>query len=131
MSLVIQGVAVTDPLHGVVARKFQGLLGRLRIRATACDVTFSDVNGPKGGIDVRCAVTVEVPRRPARHASALGADPRMAFDGAMDALEHELLKDRDRRRDLARRPKKYFVADQAARVEGEAALPPVRRRRRA
>ena len=131
MSLVIQGVAATDPFREVVARKVHGLLGRLRIRATASDVTFSDVNGPKGGLDVRCGVRVEVPRRPARHASALGTDLRVAFDGAIDALEHELLRDRDRRRDLARRPKKYFIADQGARIEGEAALPPVRRRRRA
>ena len=42
----------------------------------------------------------------------------------------ELLRDRGKRRDLARRPKKYYVADQGLRPGGEAALPAVRRRRR-
>ena len=131
MSLVIQGLAATDPLRDLIVRKLRGLLGRARIRATASDVTFSDVNGPRGGVDSNCAITVEVPRRPTCHASAVAADRRVALDGALDALEHELLRDRDRRRDLARRPKKYFVADLATRINGEAALPPVRRRRRA
>jgi hypothetical protein len=100
------------------------------MRATAVGVTFTDINGPKGGVDIRCAVTVEAPGRPARHASALAADARLALDGALEALERELAKDRGKGRALARRPKKYFVAGEALRPDGVAELPPVRRRRR-
>jgi ribosome-associated translation inhibitor RaiA len=130
MSLVIQGITNTDPIRDFTERKLSSLLSRARVRATAIDVTFTDVNGPKGGVDIRCAVTIEVPRRPAQHASALATDARLALDGALDALERELVRDRERRRALARRPKKYFVADLATRPDGEAALPAVRRRRR-
>jgi ribosome-associated translation inhibitor RaiA len=130
MSLVIQGITNTDPIRDFTERKLSSLLSRARVRATAIDVTFTDVNGPKGGVDIRCAVTIEVPRRPAQHASALATDARLALDGALEALERELLRDRERRRTLARRPKKYFVADQATRPDGEAALPAVRHRRR-
>jgi ribosome-associated translation inhibitor RaiA len=130
MSLVIQGITNTDPIRDFTERKLSSLLSRARVRATAIDVTFTDVNGPKGGVDIRCAVTIEVPRRPAQHASALATDARLALDGALEALERELLRDRERRRALARRPKKYFVADLATRPDGEAALPAVRRRRR-
>ena len=130
MSLVIQGITNTDPIRDFTERKLSSLLSRARVRATAIDVTFTDVNGPKGGVDIRAAVTIEVPRRPAQHASALATDARLALDGALEALERELLRDRERRRALARRPKKYFVADLATRPDGEAALPAVRRRRR-
>jgi ribosome-associated translation inhibitor RaiA len=130
MSLVIQGVAAADPFRTVIDKKLGTVLGRAHARATASVVTFTDVNGSKGGVDTRCAVTVETPGRPAHHASALGADMRLALDAALEALQHELLRDRGRRRTLARRPKKYFVAEQANQPDGEAALPPVRRRRR-
>jgi ribosome-associated translation inhibitor RaiA len=130
MSLMIQGVAAADPFRTFIDRKLGAVLGRAHARATASVVTFTDVNGPRGGVDTRCAVTVETPGRPAHHASALGADMRLALDAALAALQHELLRDRDRRRTLARRPKKYFVAEQGNQPEGEAALPPVRHRRR-
>jgi ribosome-associated translation inhibitor RaiA len=130
MRTVIQGIAAADPLQNVIARKLDAVLRRSRVRATASVVSFSDVNGPKGGVDIQCAVTIEAPRRPAQHASALAADARLALDGALEALERELRRDRGKRRDLARRPKKYFVADLGTRPDGEAALPPVRRRRR-
>jgi ribosome-associated translation inhibitor RaiA len=131
MSTVIQGVTNSDPLRDIAEQKLNAVLRRGRIRATASVVTFTDINGPKGGEDIRCAVTVEAPGRPAQHASALAADARLALDGALQALERELLRDRGKRRDLARRPKKYFVADLGTRPEGEAALPAVRRRRSA
>jgi len=130
MSTVIQGIAASDPLHDVADRKLEAALRRGRVRATSSVVTFTDINGPKGGVDIRCAVTVEAPGRPARHASALAADARLALDGALEALERELAKDQDKRRTLSRRPKKYFVAGEALRADGEATLPPVRRRRR-
>jgi ribosome-associated translation inhibitor RaiA len=79
---------------------------------------------------VRCAATVELPRRPTAHANGIGDTPRLAFDHALAALEHELAREREMRRDAARRPKKYFVADQGTLPDGEAGLPPVRRRRR-
>jgi hypothetical protein len=130
MSTRIHGLQSRDPLRRLVEQKLDSVLRRSHVRPTSCVVHFTDVNGPKGGLDIRCGVTVETPRRPAWHASALAASSRLALEVALLALEHELRRDRGRRRDLARRPKKYFVADVGIRSEGEAALPPVRRRRR-
>jgi ribosome-associated translation inhibitor RaiA len=89
MSLMIQGVAAADPFRTFIDRKLGAVLGRAHARATASVVTFTDVNGPRGGVDTRCAVTVETPGRPAHHASALGADMRLALDAALAALQHE------------------------------------------
>jgi ribosome-associated translation inhibitor RaiA len=130
MSLVMNGVALDDPLRILIEEKLGAMMRGGRLRPTAMRVAFTDDNGPKGGVDIRCAVTIEIPRRPATHASATAENARLALDGALAALEREIRRERDRRRDLARRPKKYFVANEGLRVDGEAALPPLRRRRR-
>ena len=130
MTLVMEGIALGDPLRPLIRRRMTALTGRGRLRPTAARVAFSDENGPKGGIAIRCALTVDLPRRPATHAGGLGTTPRLALDAACAALEHELSRERRRRRDVARRPKKYFVAEQGHLVDREAALPPVSRRRR-
>jgi len=130
MTLVMEGIALDDPLRPFIQDKMTAVTSRGRLRPTGARVAFTDENGPKGGIGMRCALTVDLPRRPAKHASGLGETPRLAFDAAFTALEQELTRERQRRRDVARRPKKYYVAGQGNLPDGEAALPPVRRRRR-
>jgi ribosome-associated translation inhibitor RaiA len=130
MTLVMEGIALDDPLRPYIRDKMTAATSRGRLRPTAARVGFTDENGPKGGVGIRCALTVDVPRRPALHANGLGETARLAFDGAFAALEHELARERQQRRDRARRPKKYFAAAQGHLPEGEAGLPPVRKRRR-
>jgi hypothetical protein len=112
MTLVMEGIALDDPLRPFILEKMIAVTSRGRLKPTAARVGFTDENGPKGGVGIRCALTVEIPRRPAKHASGLGETPRLAFDAAYTALEHELSRERQRRRDVARRPKKYFAASQ-------------------
>jgi putative sigma-54 modulation protein len=130
MTLVMESLALDDPLRPLIEDRMAALLRRGRLRPTVARVAFSDENGPKGGVDIRCVVTLEVPRRPSLNASAIGETARLAFDTTIEALERGVRRDRQRRRDAARRPKKYFIAHRGLTVEGEAALPPARRRRR-
>jgi ribosome-associated translation inhibitor RaiA len=130
MGLVIEGLSLDDPLRAHVEDRVSTATRRLGRGPTAVRVGFTDENGPKGGADIRCAVTVDLPRRPPLHAGAVAVNPRLAFDLALEALEREVQRERGRRRDAARRPKKYFVARQALLPEGEASLRPTRRRRR-
>jgi ribosome-associated translation inhibitor RaiA len=129
MTLIMEGLALDDPLRTVIETKLGDVFRRGRGRPTSGRVAFTDENGPKGGADIRCAVTVEVPGRPTIHASALAENPRLALDGALAALEREVTRAQQRRRDAARRPKKYFVAHQGLLPDGEPAMPPARRRR--
>ncbi|HET7340118.1 MAG TPA: HPF/RaiA family ribosome-associated protein [Methylomirabilota bacterium] len=129
MSLLMEGIPLEDPLRAHVEDKVTAVTTRGRLRPTAVRVGFTDENGPRGG-GLRCAITVELPRRPVAHANGQGDSARLAFDAALGALEHELGRARERRRDVARRPKKYYIAHQGLTVDGEAALPPARRRRR-
>jgi len=130
MTLVMEGIALDDSLRPFILEKMTAATTRGRLRPTAARVGFTDENGPKGGVGTRCALTVEIPRRPPAHANGLGETPRLAFDAAYAALEHELTRERQRRRDASRRPKKYFAAGLGHLPDGEAGLPPVRHRRR-
>jgi ribosome-associated translation inhibitor RaiA len=76
-------------------------------------INFTDENGPKGGVGVRCAITVPVPRRAPVHVEHVAEMHGTAFDGALDTLEHRLAQGRRREREAGRRPKKYYVAKRA------------------
>jgi ribosome-associated translation inhibitor RaiA len=130
MTVLLEGIGIDDPVRALIDEKIAALIARGRRRPIQVRVAFTDENGPKGGVDTTCAITVEIPRRPVLHASAVADSPRPAFDAALEAVERELARERGKQRDQARRPKKYYVAHQGLQPEGEAALPPPRRRRR-
>jgi ribosome hibernation promoting factor len=112
MAIDISGVPIDTALRARVTRQLTRMLARVPGEPVATQVTFVDVNGPKGGRDLRCAITVRMPRRRAAHAEHVDETERQAFDGAFEALERRLLDTLERGRDLRRRPKKYFVAKQ-------------------
>lgn len=96
------------PREHVIARLAQALR-RLPVRATA-RVTFTDVNGPKGGPDVRCTVLVRLPGQPPVSVARAGTTPRLAFDTSYDRAIRQLERGRARWQDSRRHPKKYYVA---------------------
>lgn len=109
MATLIEGLKHSG-LRPVIDRKLRALQARLPRPPVKMRVGFTDQNGPKGGIGSRCAVTVEWPRRPRLHAEGVAPTQRHALDAAFEALERVLLREIDRQRERARRPKKYFVA---------------------
>jgi len=110
MTVEIRGIARDPALRARVARRLRGALARLHVRPAEGRVTFCDQDGPKGGIAIRCALTVRLPSRPALRVECTAETPRLAFDGAFPALERRLARYRVRARDLSRRPKKHYLA---------------------
>jgi hypothetical protein len=110
MRLDIRGIGGDRPLQRHVAAELQTLVARLGLQPLETQAAFTDENGPKGGVGIRCGLTVKLPRRPMIHAEHVAETARLAYDGAAAALERSLARDRDRARELRRRPKKYFVA---------------------
>jgi ribosome-associated translation inhibitor RaiA len=106
----VHGLASAHPTARRAADRLLDLLRQHAVRATSTGLRFTDVNGPKGGQDVRCNVTVKVARRPATSVTAVGASPRLAVDAALEKLERRLARLRESTRDSRRHPKKYFVA---------------------
>jgi ribosome-associated translation inhibitor RaiA len=109
MAILIEGVQ-DRALRRLIERKLEALRARLPRPPVNVRVGFTDENGPKGGIDTRCAITVERPRRPPVHAEDVAPTPRQALEAAFEAVERRLLKDLGRQRERRRRPKKYFLA---------------------
>ena len=93
-----------------VRAKVGEALRRIRPVPTAAKIVFADENGPKGGIDTRCTIVTEMPRRRANVVTELGDSLQLAFDAALAALETSIARDRERWRELVRRPKKYYLA---------------------
>jgi hypothetical protein len=93
-----------------VRTKIAHALGRVDPPPITAKVIFAEDNGPKGGPGTRCTIVSDMPRRRDVSVSELGATKEIAFDAAFAALEMSVTRDRDRRRELVRRPKKYFLA---------------------
>lgn len=55
-----KGFRVTHALHDRVKSKLHRIFSRYGDRIRATEVTLEDVNGPKGGEDMRCLVTVKL-----------------------------------------------------------------------
>lgn len=73
-------------------------------------VTFTDVNGPKKGVDIECGLLLTMPRRRPMRVVRRGTTPRVAFDLAYDSAARWLADLRDRDEQSRRRPKKYYAA---------------------
>lgn len=128
MTIEIRGIRRDPALQARVERHIRAALERLRLAPVTVRATFFDDNGPKGGLAIRCALTVRLPYRPALRVERTAATQRPAFDGAFAALERRLERYRERDRDSRRHPKKYFVAKRL--LESEAA-PDLKRSRKA
>jgi len=86
---------------------------RTTIEPTTARVAFTDENGPKGGVGIRCTLEVRLPRRPAVRVAEVSSTPRLAFDAGVVKLERRLRRIRQTARDVKRRPKKYHAAGRA------------------
>lgn len=106
----IAGIERAPALRARVTRRLRAALRPLSVRPLRAHIAFVDENGPKGGLDTRCALTVRLPYRPAVRVEHLGAAPQDAFDGALPVLERQLERYRERQRESRRRPKKYYAA---------------------
>lgn len=110
MTIEISGVSIDTALRRRITVHLNDALARVHGGPVAAQVTFFDENGPKGGRDIRCALTVRMPRRRAIRVEHQAETPRLAFDGSFETLARRLGEMAERGRDLRRRPKKYFAA---------------------
>jgi ribosome-associated translation inhibitor RaiA len=93
-----------------VTERLSLVLDRLPLAPVTAHVTFSDVNGPKGGADIRCAVLVDLPHQPAIRVEQTATTPRLAFDQSYDRVVRKLERSRERWQENRRHPKKYYAA---------------------
>jgi ribosome-associated translation inhibitor RaiA len=130
MMIAVRGLGADQAFKAFVVGRMRAALERARVRAPSSTVVFTDENGPKGGIGVRCTLVVGMPPRGTVKIEHRAATPRLAFDASFDALERQLEARRDRTRELSRRPKKYYVAQRLLGSERPAGRAAARRRSR-
>ncbi len=66
-----------------VERRIRAALGSSEARIRSVSLALSDVNGPRGGLDLRCAVTVELAPRGWLRVEATGSDLFSAIGQAL------------------------------------------------
>ena len=83
-----RGLESSDALREHVARQVQFHLNRFGREVTTVLVRVADINGPKGGLDKRCQVTVRGPRIGSTTLDDLSGDPYSAADSAIERVGH-------------------------------------------
>ena len=106
----IVGLAVAPTLKARITRQLRRTLVGVQTGPVHARVSFTDVNGPKGGLDVRCAIDVTIPRMAAFHAEEMAGDAVTAFDQSVAAISQQIARRLGRRQDSGRHPKKYYAA---------------------
>ena len=110
LTLEVTGLPIASSLHRRVDRRIRRAIVGVQTSPVRAHVTFTDVNGPKGGLDIRCAIDVRIPHTTPLHAEARAESDVTAFDGAADVITHQIAKRLLRRQESSRRPKKYYAA---------------------
>lgn len=102
MTIDIRGIPDDRALRARIARRMGATLALLRGQPVAA-VAFFDDDGPKGGVAIRCALTVRLPPGPPTRVERTAETPRLAFDRGFETLKRRLARDRQRARDRRRR----------------------------
>ncbi|MGK3988359.1 HPF/RaiA family ribosome-associated protein [Sorangium sp. So ce136] len=80
------GVGVDEATRAHVRQSLGAKLGRFAPRIERLTVRFTDVNGPRGGVDVACDVKVVLSGRPSVVYQMRGQEPREAIDRAVPGI---------------------------------------------
>jgi ribosome-associated translation inhibitor RaiA len=118
VTIEVRGPVASPALRAQATDRMTRLLARFGIHSTTARAVFVDENGPKGGMDIRCALTVQRPARPVLRVESMGETPWLAFAAAFAILERRLEQDTERRRESRRHPKKYFIAKRLLATRG-------------
>jgi len=126
VTIDIRGLGRDRTLRAHVLAEMAAAIARVRLEPATAHVAFTDDNGPKGGPAMRCALTVQLPERPALRVERAAVTRRQAFTDGFAALERRLQRYRQRDRDSRRHPKKYYAAKRITELE----MAPPRRAKR-
>ncbi len=93
----------SDALADYAEQRVDRSLARLSSRVGRVLVRFADVNGPKGGEDMQCAISLRLSSGDWVRAHAQDACPYRAVDSAVSRLKHSVTRQAARLRDRKRR----------------------------
>jgi putative sigma-54 modulation protein len=105
MKVLMRGVhlSLTDGLKAYVQEHLVDHIERLcdDQEASEIDISLVDTNGPKGGVDKECRVTVRLPGLSAIHVTETAETLHQAIDASRDRMENTLKRTLEKRRDVS------------------------------
>jgi ribosomal subunit interface protein len=104
MKVLLRGVhlSLSDGLKSYVQEHLVDHIERLYDdEAAEIDISLVDNNGPKGGVDKDCRVTVRLPGLSAIHVTETAETLHQAIDAVRDRLGNTLKRTLERRRDVS------------------------------
>lgn len=90
----------------IVSRRLQALLGLLDSAVLRVKVRFSDVNGPKGGVDKRCMISAKLRATGEVIIMSEGMDYMTVFSSSMARLVKAVRRELERQREITDRNNK-------------------------
>ncbi len=98
MKIDIRGhrIELTEALRAYIERRLQFALGQFGARVTAVTVTAEDLNGPRGGVDKQCRITVVLASTSHLRVEVLGTEITAAVDQAADHLARAIAREFER-----------------------------------
>jgi ribosome hibernation promoting factor len=109
-TIEIVGLAIAPTLRARIVRRIRRALVGVQTGPVHVRVSFTDVNGPKGGLDARCAIDVRIPRTAPFHVEETAVRDVTAFDLSAAAISRQIARQLGRREESGRHPKKYYAA---------------------
>ena len=99
LQIRFRGIDPSEAVTDYATRRVHQHLSRFGRQVRAVTVRLADVNGPRGGADKRCQVTVSGPRLRAVHLTETHADLLAGIDLALDRLAHVIGRSLERARE--------------------------------
>jgi putative sigma-54 modulation protein len=87
-----RGFSLTSAIAGRVRKRLDFLLGRGLNRVRRADVTLSDLNGPRGGVDKRCLIKISIDGLRPVVVEDIQSDLYMAIDRAVGRASRTVLR---------------------------------------
>lgn len=103
------------------------MLTRRQIRPVTARVTFSDEDGPRREVGIRCALTMRLPGQSTIRVEHQARTYQQAFEGGFETLKRQLKRTTRRQWQSHRYPKRHLVAERL--LEAQRQATPGRRRR--
>ncbi|HYO56649.1 ribosome hibernation-promoting factor, HPF/YfiA family [Archangium sp.] len=104
MKVLMRGVhlELTDSLRDYANQHLVDPIAKyIDDEATEVEIALVDINGPKGGVDQECRVTVRMPGFAATHITATAETMFQAIDSARDRLENTIKRTVEKRREAS------------------------------
>ena len=98
LEIRVRGVEAADALREHAARRVHFHLSRFGHEVAAVVMRISDLNGPKGGIDKRCQITVTGPRLGSATLDDRSSDAHSAVDLSVERISRAIGRELERAR---------------------------------